>query len=522
MIIKEIKLQNYRLFADVHFSFTPGMNLIIGPTGSGKTTIVEAIGFAIYGEPRALRGFSLRDVLRRGSDSCAVSLSLANSEEMTVTKEIKKSGESIFQRIILNSKEVIYSDISRLRENFPSRELFYELILMDPIRNDLLDFNRQGFRDIFSKYIDSLDVQRVLDNSRSLQTQLKMKEKALLEIVRESEYKQKEYNELVEKIEVFQSRKGKLEEEIDSLEKRIARYQDEKSEKVVRYEKIMTMLDNLERNFASLKKTSKHILGDFDFYRETRSKFSDIEASFIKHLDDYMARIEAISQEVQGVSDTLDSLLRLKAQFLRRIQEKETELSDKLAREEDRKRDLIIHLESISDELFNYEKQKLRVQESLESSRIYQKEQERTQVVSKIGVRLETIIRGLWRKQSALLFSKVIDRANQYLNDIGVDMSIIVKEDEINAVLKGQPFSFDILSGGERTLLNLLIRIALIRELCKDSFLILDNPVALLDKERTTRVFSFLESLKKDFTQIIMTMQREDFPAEPDNKIVLT
>ncbi len=42
-MITNIRLQNYRSYADESFEFEPGVNIIVGPNGSGKTNLLEAI-----------------------------------------------------------------------------------------------------------------------------------------------------------------------------------------------------------------------------------------------------------------------------------------------------------------------------------------------------------------------------------------------------------------------------------------------------------------------------------------------
>lgn len=43
MAINNIRLQNFRSYADESFEFEPGVNIIVGPNGSGKTNLLEAI-----------------------------------------------------------------------------------------------------------------------------------------------------------------------------------------------------------------------------------------------------------------------------------------------------------------------------------------------------------------------------------------------------------------------------------------------------------------------------------------------
>jgi DNA replication and repair protein RecF len=51
MFITEITLHNFRNFSHGTFSFHPGINLILGPNGCGKSNLLEAIFFAATGRP---------------------------------------------------------------------------------------------------------------------------------------------------------------------------------------------------------------------------------------------------------------------------------------------------------------------------------------------------------------------------------------------------------------------------------------------------------------------------------------
>lgn len=62
MRIHRLRLQNFRQHEDTDLVFGPGLTGIIGPNGSGKTTVLEAIAWAMYGMDAA-RG--RRDSIRR-------------------------------------------------------------------------------------------------------------------------------------------------------------------------------------------------------------------------------------------------------------------------------------------------------------------------------------------------------------------------------------------------------------------------------------------------------------------------
>src|SRR5206468_10560580 len=49
MQLLRLRLVNFRQHDDTELEFGPGITGIIGPNGSGKTTILEAIAWALYG-----------------------------------------------------------------------------------------------------------------------------------------------------------------------------------------------------------------------------------------------------------------------------------------------------------------------------------------------------------------------------------------------------------------------------------------------------------------------------------------
>ena len=47
MKIKRIKFQNYTVFEDQQMEFSPGINVIIGENGTGKTHLMKALYYSL-------------------------------------------------------------------------------------------------------------------------------------------------------------------------------------------------------------------------------------------------------------------------------------------------------------------------------------------------------------------------------------------------------------------------------------------------------------------------------------------
>lgn len=90
MILKEVKINNIRSIKDLHINFPPSSLLFFGDIGSGKSSVLKAIEFALFGILSAadLSGTSL---LRRGETKATVELNFSvNERDYSVKRELKE------------------------------------------------------------------------------------------------------------------------------------------------------------------------------------------------------------------------------------------------------------------------------------------------------------------------------------------------------------------------------------------------------------------------------------------------
>ena len=67
MYLKSLYLQQFRIYREVYFEFTPALNLICGPNAQGKTTLLEAIHYLMFG--RSFRPGLHQDLIHTGHNS---------------------------------------------------------------------------------------------------------------------------------------------------------------------------------------------------------------------------------------------------------------------------------------------------------------------------------------------------------------------------------------------------------------------------------------------------------------------
>lgn len=87
MYLSKILLQNFRSYDQKIFEFDSKLNLIIGPNGSGKTNILEAIFFLASG--KSFRSSSQSKLINWDTNFTSVRAKLVNDKEETSEIEVK-------------------------------------------------------------------------------------------------------------------------------------------------------------------------------------------------------------------------------------------------------------------------------------------------------------------------------------------------------------------------------------------------------------------------------------------------
>eukprot|EP00252_Welwitschia_mirabilis_P000893 TRINITY_DN10890_c0_g1_i1.p1 TRINITY_DN10890_c0_g1~~TRINITY_DN10890_c0_g1_i1.p1 ORF type:complete len:1092 (-),score=272.58 TRINITY_DN10890_c0_g1_i1:474-3749(-) len=110
--IVEIRMQNFMTYRDITTRPGSRLNLVIGPNGTGKSSIVCAIAIGLGGEPQLLgRASNIGDYVKRGEESGFICISLRGHSEgeiITITRKIDRHNKSEWQ---LNGKSVPKRDV---------------------------------------------------------------------------------------------------------------------------------------------------------------------------------------------------------------------------------------------------------------------------------------------------------------------------------------------------------------------------------------------------------------------------
>ncbi|RIA89012.1 P-loop containing nucleoside triphosphate hydrolase protein [Glomus cerebriforme] len=108
--IVRVSLKNFVTYDSVEFYPGPNLNMIIGPNGTGKSTIVCAIALGLGWNTSLLgRAREISDFVKHGQERSSIEIELKSKKPVVITRTIKKSNNTSLWK--LNGKTSTQKDI---------------------------------------------------------------------------------------------------------------------------------------------------------------------------------------------------------------------------------------------------------------------------------------------------------------------------------------------------------------------------------------------------------------------------
>lgn len=169
MRIISVALQDFRVHKDLTIEFDSGINLLIGENGAGKSSILEAIGLALFNSDLRVKGNN-RNAIRQGAKTAGIQIAFVGNDENEYRVERKIGSVNRWQLFLGEEKSPRYQGseqvIGKIRELSGmvknERRLFTDVICA--VQNHFVDiFNgtKQQREDSFNVLFDT-DIYRDL------------------------------------------------------------------------------------------------------------------------------------------------------------------------------------------------------------------------------------------------------------------------------------------------------------------------------------------------------------------------
>lgn len=146
MLLNSLHLQNFRSYIDQTFDFNPQTNLFIGPNGSGKTNILEAI-FLLTGAS-SFRAKKLFHLINWNSDFSIIKASLDNLDLELQFKNNPNSSQT--------ARNFLINGVKKTRKEFLGQ---FKAVIFHPEDIRLIAGSPSRRRDFIDSFLASLDWQ---------------------------------------------------------------------------------------------------------------------------------------------------------------------------------------------------------------------------------------------------------------------------------------------------------------------------------------------------------------------------
>lgn len=330
MLLKKLVIENFRSYKNQTVNFPKGSILLSGDIGSGKTSILLAIEFALFGLQPSQKGNSL---LRNGSDEAKVILNFEiDNKEIIIERILKRKKNSINQDYvsIIIENEKFEESISEVKSkilnllNYPQEftkktNLLYKFTVYTPqeemkqIILESKDTRLNTLRHVFG--IDRY--KRIEENTKILTGKLREKiriNEALFGNIEDIKNKLKE-----KEILLVKSKEDFKEAEIDYIEKSKDRIIKEKLLEEIKYkinerEKLISEKDKINMLLNEKRGQVLRCSNEIKIIREQieqldKLKFSEDEYNSIKQRIKFQKdKYEELNKEYIDITGKIKSL----------------------------------------------------------------------------------------------------------------------------------------------------------------------------------------------------------------------
>ncbi|WP_461462013.1 AAA family ATPase [Methanobrevibacter sp.] len=315
MIIEKLELKNFKSYLNTKIQFNPGITLIIGENGAGKSTILEAISFALFKQHSSNK---ISDLIRTSNDKTIPNtmevtlefISNGNHYKVTRSKDKSKSQAKLYYKhlnqdksnyvnniicegdrsvnneienilqmdadLFLNAIYVRQGEIAELISKTPSekKKLIGKLLGIDSLEKSWTNIKKfiSDYEKLESEYKGKLS--RKDENTKELKDKQLKYDNLSTEIIKIQE----ELNQINKLYEEINTKKLSLEtnkedfinykNKIDTSSKEIERLKEEKSE-------LQSQLDDIRKNESEVLRLAKYV-DKLPIYKEFKQAYLKI------------------------------------------------------------------------------------------------------------------------------------------------------------------------------------------------------------------------------------------------------
>lgn len=330
MIIKRVKIQNFLSHENTEIEFHPGITLITGLNGAGKTSILEAISFALFKEHT--RG-TIDDLIKHGRRFMRVEVDIINEgkyyrifrerrgnqidaglyeidEKGNIINRITRKDQQVSEEIgkilgidkslFINSIFIRQGEIDALVKETPAKRkaLISKLLQIDNFENA---WNRM--REIIHEF--EIKVEK-LKTKIDLEGEIKNK---IEQLSKEIESSNKELEEKTKKLGAISKELEEAEKEKNELDKKQVKY-TELSKKIEHYEDLLErdrkLIEENEKKLKEIENKEKR-LHELEWVQEFQNN--------LNRAKDLRNRLDVLDTKLKGINEKVDEFKKMEKEY---------------------------------------------------------------------------------------------------------------------------------------------------------------------------------------------------------------
>ncbi|MHA2020678.1 MAG: AAA family ATPase, partial [Candidatus Thorarchaeota archaeon] len=362
--IGSVRLKNFLSFYEGVVSFDPGLTVIIGPNGSGKTSVFHAIKFALGSNQREERYSKWSDFVRHGATSAEVEISVNNGGiRHKFLRRIDRDG---IPKAYIDGKRVKAAELRRLVSSlgldidntlvFMPQERINALREMNPIEVRRLVEEGTGLSEVRDRIaVQETEVaqsqqklQAALDESRVVERELELLKHDLTRLEKKRALKNEEKELEIEvkwaTLDDISTRMVEVREEIENRESGLVDVLDEQKSLESQMEENQEAASKLESRLDSLQREIGGIEARIDEERRRMQKLEDESKGTVNEINQLERELKKVEREKNAAKAELERAAANKEQYLEDKREISTEIES-----------IEIDLDRIEQELSSFE-----------------------------------------------------------------------------------------------------------------------------------------------------------------------
>jgi exonuclease SbcC len=331
--IETVELENVRSHVKSKIQFQRGFNCLVGGVGCGKSSVLYAIDFALFGDPL---GRSYEYIFREGADASKVTLQFVHSgKNYTLTRGLRKHGKGIGQdveqlKLYENDKLIAQVKSEAVAEQLKAitgldKELFREIVWVRQEQlKELLDMTPRERQKQLDEMFGLSDYELAWANLQGVQKEYEGEKKAYErdpDIVTMDKL-HNEYNKAVQEF-------ANIEDQIEALKKKHVEAETAFNEATIHLQSLETLrkqTEELMRKEAQLKTSmentednSAHLADEITHTNTSIDTFNEKLQTFENELKTHREKLRQTGLSPEQTPEELRKQLQALEQQLRSI-----------------------------------------------------------------------------------------------------------------------------------------------------------------------------------------------------------